>query len=340
MASETLSQQEIDQLFDGPAGASNPRSSGRPGASEVQVYDFRRPSRISKDRMRSLEAMYGLLAKSIESWLMSRVRTGVEVQLLEVQQFSFGEFVLSLPTPCASFVFDIGEPGGHQGVIDFGSEFAFFLVDRLLGGSGPAVTPDRALTPLERLIVRLAADRIAGLLADIWQDHAHLDLKLSRFESIPDMLQIVNREDPVLVANLEVTAGETKSALLLCLSFSVLENFFTSSSTRRVHATRLTAAESEADRQAIERSLYRARIPVQVRLREFRLSMRELAELRPGSVLLTGHAADSEALVYVGGQERYRAQTRRVGQRLAARITDLIEADSGNPRPRMREVEE
>src|SRR5690606_15567515 len=115
------------------------------------------------------------------------------MNLLEVQQFSFGEFVMSLPTPCASFVFDIADSGGQQGVIDFGPEFSFFLVDRLLGGSGPTVVLDRALTPLERMMVRIAAERVASLISEIWRDHVRLELEVTRFESIPDMLQIANR---------------------------------------------------------------------------------------------------------------------------------------------------
>src|SRR5690606_24107737 len=172
MTSETLSQEEIDLLFDGQK-PSTPVL-GRSRRPDVQVYDFRRPSRISKDRLRSLEAMYDLLAKSLENWLTTRLRAQVELNLLEVQQFSFGEFVMSLPTPCASFVFDIADSGGQQGVIDFGPEFSFFLVDRLLGGSGPTVVLDRALTPLERMMVRIAAERVASLISEIWRDHVRL----------------------------------------------------------------------------------------------------------------------------------------------------------------------
>lgn len=227
MSSETLSQEEIDLLFDGQRAPAPAARRTRP--PDVQVYDFRRPSRISKDRQRSLEAMYDLLAKTLENWLTGRVRSQVEMNLLEVQQFSFGEFVMSLPTPCSSFVFDIADSGGQQGVIDFGPELAFYLVDRLLGGSGPPVVLEQALTPLERTMVWIAAERITNLLSEIWRDHVKLDLELSRFESIPDMLQIANREDPVLVANIEVSADGMRSPLLVCLPFGVLEKFFTTS---------------------------------------------------------------------------------------------------------------
>lgn len=329
MASESLSQQEIDLLFGGGGSPAAARPVSRGGKPDVQVYDFRRPNRISKDRLRTLEAIYGVLTKAMESWLVGRVRSQVELHLLGVEQFSFGEFLLSLPTPCNSYIFDVENAGGQQGVIDFGREFAFFLVDRLLGGNGRVLVPERALTPLERLVVRMVADRLALQLGEAWQDHVPLNLELSRFETIPDMLQIANREDPVLVANVEVSAGAMRSVVLLCLPFVVLEKFFTGGGVRRVRVAGGSAEERAADRQAIEQSLLTTPVPVSVRLPEIRLSMRELAALKPGSVLTTGLPPDSELDVIVGGQKRFRALAGRSGRKLAVRITEA--ADQTTP---------
>lgn len=321
MASETLSQQEIDLLFGGAGQNFQPR---KPSTADVQVYDFRRPNRISKDRMRALEAMYGILVKSLENWLTSRVRTQVELQLLAVEQLSFGEFLLSLTTPCASYVFDIADSGGAQGVIDFGTEFSFFLIDRLLGGTGAPGVMDRALTPLERLIVRLVAEQTAAQLSEVWQDHVKLDLKLSRFESIPDMLQIANREDPVLVANVEVMAGGIRSQLLMCLPFSVLETFFTTSGPQRIQRAQLSSDELAADRKNAEWLLRMTRVEVSARLPRFRLSMRHLMALRPGSVVATGLAPDSPVELIIEGRLRFRGRTGKIGRKLAVRIEEEL----------------
>src|SRR5690349_2922521 len=160
--------------------------------------------------------MYGRLAKSLEGWLIGRLRGQVELTLQSVEQFSFGEFVLSLPSPCSSYVIDIGDSGGQQGVIDFGGEFAFLIVDRLFGGSGTPVVPERALSTIERNALRVVADRITSLLAEIWQDHVQLELSVGAFESVPEILQVVNREDPVLVANLEIAAAGIQSLVSIC----------------------------------------------------------------------------------------------------------------------------
>lgn len=330
MSSETLSQQEIDLLFGGSADDQDPPAVRR-GQVDPQLYDFRRPNLISKDRHRALQAMYGLLVTTLETWLTTRVREQVELQLLAVEHFSFGEFLLSLSTPCSSYIYDIAGSGGHQCAVDLGNEFAYYLVDRLLGGSGGAVEQTRGLTPLERSVVRLSADQIAEQLTEIWRDHVPLDLSLSRFESIPDMLQIANREDPVLVANVEVTAGGMRSLLLICLPFAVLEAFFTGPATRRIHALAGSPEDRKADRMGVEGSLLRTQVTVRVCLPEIQLSMPELLALKPGGVMTTGLPPEAELDVLVAGRTRYRAIPGRVGQRLASRIVDVLEPDPIGP---------
>ena len=228
MGNQALSQDEIDALFKGGGDepAAPPPERTEP---EVRLYDFRRPSRVSKDRQRTLEGMYGMLAKSLEGWLAGRVRAQVEVNLKAVEQLTFGEFVLSLPEPCTSFVFNVGTPGGPQAVIDLGREFAFYTVERFLGSANETFVPDRALTVLERRVVRIVAERVSVQIREIWADHADIDLRLARFEAVPDMLQAANREDPMLVANLDVRFRGKSSSLLVCLPFSVLDTFFATS---------------------------------------------------------------------------------------------------------------
>lgn len=326
-SSESLSQQEIDLLFGGAAVPEPAKPGSRASLDEIQIYDFRRPSRISKDRQRTLEGMYGLLTKTLESWFVGRVRSQVEVQLLAVEQFTFGEFLLSLTTPCNAFVFEIEGTGGQQGVVDFGRDLAFFLVDRLLGGNGRIVPLDRSLTPLERMVVRISAERVLGLISEIWQDHVPMDLSLVRFETVPDMLQMANREDLVLVANIEVSAEHFRSNILICLPFVVLEKFFTGPGQRRISIAPGSDFERESDRLAVERMVRATNVELSARFPSIPLTMQELADLRPGSLLATGIPVDSELELHVEGMPRFRGSAGKKGRSLAVRINGVIQTD-------------
>jgi flagellar motor switch protein FliM len=321
MATETLSQQDIDRLL----GSANPASARAAPHADVQVYDFRRPNRVSKERLRTIEAMYERLAKSLEGWLIGRVRRQVTLRMLSVEQFSFGEFTLSLPTPCAAFGFDIRNVSGRKGVIDVGHEFAYFLVDRFFGGGASQPLPlTRGITPIERLAVRIVVERLTTLLTEIWHDHVSLDLELTTFESVPEMVQAANQDDPVLVANIEVAAESQTSLIVVCLPFNVLEKFFSSGDRQWVQDVVSTEPERRIAREIVEASLRVTRVDVSAHLPTFHVPMRQLLGLPVGAVLTTGLSTDATLDVLVNGEPRYRAASGRVGQQLAVRILDTL----------------
>jgi flagellar motor switch protein FliM len=328
MGSETLSQNDIDRLLGGGGGARlTPHTAS---ALDVQVYDWRRPHRVSKERLRTLEAMYERLVKGLEAWLVSRVRGQIEVRLQSVEQFSFGEFTLSLPMPCSSFIFDITGTG-QKGVIDIGPEFSTYIIDRLFGGEGTGNALTRALTPIERMAGRSVADRVAASLQEIWTDHVPMEIAISGFESSPEILQVVNRDDPVLVANVEFTAGNVSSLVLICLPFSVLDKFFTSTGQQRSALLNTSDAEREATRQRSEAALRQTKVPMTARLPDFQLSMRDIAQLEVGSVIPTGIPKDARVIVRAAEQERFIGHAGRVAGNLAIRIVDAVHTSSSSP---------
>jgi flagellar motor switch protein FliM len=326
-SSQQLSQNDIDKMM---LGVAPERPIVQRPLSDVQIYDFRRPHRVSKDRLRTLEAMYGRLVKSFEGWLMGRVRGVVELRLQSVEQLSFGEYILSLPTSCNSFLLDIKDRAGddavgEQAVIDIGRELAYYLVDRLFGGDSEATILDRAMTPIERMAVRVVAERVMALVQEIWEDHVELELGLSGFESIPEIIQAAAREAPVLVTNIYASFAGTSSLVSIALPLSVLEKFFVTGSANAVAHT--PRREPPGQRQITGGALRGTRVEVAARLPDFRLSMRDIAGLKAGSLLATGIPVDSDVNLLVGDQPRFRSASGRVGRKLAVRVLDPLTSE-------------
>lgn len=332
MGSETLSQNDIDRLL-GSGSRLTPQTAA---TMDIQIYDWRRPHRVSKERLRTLEAMYERLVKGFEAWLMSRLRGKMEVRLQGVEQFSFGEFTLSLPMPCTSYVFDI-EGTGQKGVIDVGPELSTYLIDRLFGGEGTGSMLTRVLTPVERLAVRSVAERVSSLLQEIWHDHVPMELNITGFESSPEILQVINRDDPVLVANVEFSTGNVSSLVLICLPFSVLDKFFSSGGITRSTPVATSDAEREKARARSEAALRTSRVPLTARLPDFQLTMRDIAQIQVGSVIPTGIPKDARVVLRAGTQERFIGHPGRVAGNLAIRILDAVPSASLSPDSRTSE---
>ena len=323
MGSDTLSRGDLERLLAGHSSIT-PRASA---ALDLSVYDWRRPHRISRDQLRTVEAMYERMVSNLESWLTARVRGELSVKLQSVEQFSFGEFTLSLPTPCSSFIFDI-DATGQRGVVDFGPEFSYYIVDKLFGGEGKANVYYRTLTPIERMAIRGVADKILLLLQQAWKDHVPMEFTIDGFESSPEVLQVVNREDPVLVANIEFTAGESTSFILVCLPFAVLDKFCNASEIQRTSTVQVADGERDSARHQSESALRSTKVPLFARLPEFHLSMRELARLEVGTVLPTGISKDARVIVRAGTQERFIGHPGRVAGNLAVRVLEAVPSSS------------
>ena len=69
-APNSLEQADVDRLLRGQGDAMRPPAATR--NVDVQVYDFKRPHRISRERQRTMDAMYERLVKSLEGWLRNR----------------------------------------------------------------------------------------------------------------------------------------------------------------------------------------------------------------------------------------------------------------------------
>ena len=313
--SGSLTQADIDSLLSGAGPAEQEAA-----PAEVVLYDFRRPRRIPKERLRAIEGVYGRFALSVQALLASRLREPIDVSVASVEQVVFGEYVLSLANPCATFVFDLGAAAGGQGALDIGNDFSLHVVDRLFGGPGEGADLKRTLTALEQLAVRNVVDRMFVLFAEAWQDHVAFAPVQSSLESVPDALQIAQREEHVLLASFSARAGKSEATLTLCVPLRVLEAFLTEAPAK-ASAAAARGTDAKDHRAQIEATMRAARLPVVARLPPFLLSAREVAALEARRIVLTGSPVGTPIEVHVGGRRRFLGMPGRSRQALGVKIT-------------------
>ena len=96
---------------------------------------------------------------------------------------------------------------------------------------------------------------------------------------------------------------------------------------RKVNLTSIgSERELVSNRENTEAQLRATAVPVRTQLPEFRLSMRDIANLKTGTVLATGIATDAPLLTFIGTTPRFHSTAGWVGRKLAVRILDTIDA--------------
>jgi flagellar motor switch protein FliM len=322
--SQTLTQKEIDLLLCGTTSLNTPATAEPIAAAEIVAYNFVRPPRVSKDRRATLESIHTRFALSMQAMFTSRLRTPIDLVLSSVEQANFSEFILSLASPCAAYVFKIGDRLGSQGVIDFSTDVAYHLVDRMFGGPGEPCEIRRSLTPLEQTVVRGMADRGVGLLRDAWQGQLEMNPEVVQFESIPDMLQITSREDTVLLMTFEMRTGGFSGFITICLPMGIIEQSLQNRQAARQIQARSGGADVSGSRALVEAGLKTAQLVLRTRLPVFRLSAREVNDLQSGQVIHTGLLTDVPVEILVNGRVSYLGSLGQQRRRVCFRITQPV----------------
>src|SRR3954468_4383072 len=162
-----LSQEEIDALL-GSGSKLESGSKWRAAAEAAITYNFRRPDRASREQVRSLHFLHERFARNVSTSLSAYLRAITEVGLVSVEQFTYSEFLMSLPDPTAFYALSLAPVEGI-GALELNPVIAFTMIDRMLGGTGQRVVLDRALTEIEQNVVDGVVKLILENLSEAWQ---------------------------------------------------------------------------------------------------------------------------------------------------------------------------
>jgi flagellar motor switch protein FliM len=185
MSADVLSQAEVESLLsamdgretDVVADAAISRIRHR---DKISPYDFKRPERVGKEQMRSLQTMHETFGRNFGASLSALLRTIVELKLTSVDQLTYSEFVFSLESPTCFNLINAAPLEG-QLILDINLSLLFPIIDRLLGGGNDTSPPNRRpLTEIELRLVSRITDLFCTELKHAWENVVELDLSIDR----------------------------------------------------------------------------------------------------------------------------------------------------------------
>ncbi len=325
--SEILTQEEIDSLLSavtaGKVSGSAETAARRP--QSVLPYDFRRPNRIAREQVRTLQILHDGFTRNLGSSLSAYLRSMVEVQLTSVEQLNYGEFMQAMAVPAVLGIFEMAPLKGGA-VVDLNPTLIFPMIDRILGGPGRAVAQLRELTEIERALVTRIFRKLSGDLEQAWSQLGRFEFRLLNVETNPQFVQLTSPNDLVILITFDMQVGEVKSVLNLCLPFTTLEPVLPKLMTQRWFGTPLPAAEGGTLSKEVDTHLRDTRLELRAVLDEMRIPIGELTRLKTGDLLPLSWGSDLKVIVEVGGKPRFAG---RAGQRQRKRAVEIVSALSG-----------
>ena len=272
------------------AAVASPAPSGRSRRGEPRTYDFRRPTKLSREHVRVLQIAQEAFARQATTILTTFLRAGARLELVDIEQFSYDDYVVTLPNPVYISTFSL-EPMAGKGMFAYPLDIAMAIVDHMLGGSGNADQPSRPMTAMETTITNHLLDRLLDEFAVSFATITDIQPALLGHEYNPQLAQAAAGSDTVMVASFTMSVGTREGEATLVLPFSSFAQALNNAASPQLSDTALAKRRRAAE--ALTARLNLVPVDVSVRFAPLTVSSADLLSLAVGDVLLLRHPPDA-----------------------------------------------
>jgi len=304
-----------DDVTTSPTRSAGKMSRRGSGAGPT-AYDFRRPIKLSREHIRTLQIAFETYARSCGTLLTTRLRVVSSVSLVSIEQLNYDEYVSSLgnPTVIAVVVLD---PLAGTVLMEMSTSAVMTAIDHMLGGPG-GPQPERPLTEVEMPLLRGLLERMLGELRYGFEQLVAITPKLKEIEYNAQFLRAHQPGDALVVASFEMKIGSEECLATLCLPFNTILPVL-----EKQETVVLTPAERLVRDSALRNltaGLSAAPIDVAVRFHPIRMRTDDIVDLRPGDVVPLSHSTGAPLDVTVNETVFAHAVPGNQGARLACLI--------------------
>jgi len=298
-------------------------ATGRSRRGEPRTYDFRRPTKLSREHVRVLQIAQEAFARQATTILTTFLRAGARLELIGIEQFSYDDYLATLPNPVFISTFTL-EPLAGKGLLAYPLDIAMATVDHMLGGSGRAEQPNRPMTAMESTITNHLLSRLLDEFAASFGTITELQPALSGLEYNPQLAQAASGSDTVMVATFSMAVGSREGEATLVLPFSSFAQALNNAASPQLSESALRKRKRATE--ALTARLNLVPVDVSVRFAPLTVSSADLLSLAVGDVLLLRHAPDSPLEVTTNDVTFAYAIASNHRRRLAAAIVPTPQA--------------
>lgn len=323
---EVLSQSEIDNLLAAMAsGEVDVDQMQDNEEKQVKDYDFRRPTKFSKEHLRTLEIIFEHYSRLISTNLPVYLRKNVQVSVASSETVTFNEFTNALSNPVILGIINFAPLNG-QIIIDLATNLGYAMLDRMLGGNGTPLEKSRDFSEIELTIIQKILIMFTQLLRDPWKNVIDVSPILQRLETNPQFAQVIAPNDMIAIVTLNMKIGDVEGFMNICLPFFTLEDVMDKLNTKYWFST-MQENHDENYEEYIETLIRKVDVPIRAVLGKTVVSVSDFMGLQVGDCIRLDSKVDEDMNIYVGNIKKFTALPGTEKDSYAVRITSVIKEE-------------
>lgn len=321
--SDVLSQNEIDDLL---AALSNGELDmdkiQNEDEKQAKNYNFSRPTKFSKEHLRTLEIIFEHYGRLISTNLPVFLRKNVQVTVASSETVTFSEFTNSLSNPVILGIVNFAPLNGSI-IVDLATNLAYAILDRMLGGNGDPLGKSRDFSEIELIIIQKVLIMLVQLMREPWKNVVEINPVLNRVETNSQFAQVIAPNDMIAIVTLNLKIGDVEGFMNVCLPFLTLEDVMDKLNTKYWFAT-MQENRDENYEIYIESLIKKVDIPVKAILGRSQITVADFVNLQVGDCIRLDTKVDSDMEVYVGNIKKFTALPGSSKDSYAVRVTSVL----------------
>lgn len=328
---DILSQNQIDALLKNiSSGEVVDEITSSPGGSNVKEYDFRSPKKFTKEQLRTMDSLHENLSRLLSSYFSGVLRAFCEVSVLQIEEQRYYEFNNALPDSALIGLIEMKPHDKNMNestiLVDIAPQIAFFMVDRLLGGSGESFNFNREFSEIELAIMTHEFEKLSYYIQESWKDYLDVSCKLSSVETNTRLIQIYAPEDIVVIVALNVHIRKVEGTITVCIPAAGLEEMMGDFASKYMRQLKRTTDESKEQirRHLIMNAMNQSDLELKAIVNEIQLDLSDVLQLQVNDVIPLGMNVNSDICLKVDNEPWFYAKLGSVKTQKAIKLTNLI----------------
>ncbi len=323
---DVLSQKEIDDLL-------KAFSTGEIDAEElkesddvvVKNYDFSRPSKFSKEHLRTLEIIFEHFGRLLSTHFPAYLRVSTQIEVINSEAIIYAEFTNALSNPVLLGLIDL-QPLTGSIIIELSENIGYAIIDRMLGGAGLPLEKSRAFTEIETTILDRIFVMITNQLAEPWSNVVELEPVFTKTETNSQFAQFISPNEMVALITMSIKIGTVEGMMNVCIPYTVIEPVIDKLNTKYWYST-MQEKNDEVYKQFIEATISKARVPIKAVLGRSVISVNDYINMAKGDIIKLDRKVSDELDIYVGNIYKFTALPGESSGSYAIKIASVIKEE-------------